>query len=173
MKLISIVAASENNVIGINNKMPWHLPDDLKFFKKTTSGYPIIMGRNTWVSIGSKALPNRTNIIISSSMKQDKLHGAVVLPSFEAALDYLDTQVDFTDKERKAFVIGGGQLYRQVLPQCQEIFMTRIHTTIEEGMVFFPEIRNAGWKKVWEEPHPKDDKHAFDFTFEHWLNTEL
>ncbi|RQO29896.1 hypothetical protein DBR32_15075 [Taibaiella sp. KBW10] len=169
MKLISIVAASENNVIGIDNKMPWHLPDDLKFFKRTTSGYPIIMGKNTWMSIGAKPLPNRTNIIISTSLTND-IPGAVVLSSFEAAQDYIKTNVDFSDKEPKAFIIGGGQLYREVLSKCAEIFMTRIHTQVVDGMVFFPEIRNTTWKKVWEERHTKDEKHAYDFTFEHWLN---
>lgn len=169
MKLISVVAASENNVIGMNNAMPWHLPDDLKFFKKMTSGAPVIMGKNTWFSIGAKPLPKRVNIVVSTSMPSDT-PGAVVVPSFEAALAYIREQVNFEEGIAKASVIGGGQLYKQVLDQCDEVYLTRIHTHIEEGTVFFPEIRNSDcWKKVWEEPHPQDEKHAYRFTFEHWI----
>ncbi|MNS48548.1 Dihydrofolate reductase [compost metagenome] len=173
MKLISVVAASENNVIGMNNTMPWHLPDDLKFFKKMTVGGPVIMGKNTWISIGARPLPKRANIVVSTTMPEDT-PGAIVVHSFEAALDYVREHVPMTDgeEEQKVSLIGGGQLYRQVLDQCAEIYMTRVHTEIEEGTVFFPEIRNnPEWKKVWEEAHSKDEHHIYSFTFERWIKT--
>lgn len=171
MKLISVVAASENNVIGMNNTMPWHLPDDLKFFKKMTLGGPVIMGKNTWVSIGAKPLPKRVNIVVSTTMPQDT-PGAVVVHSFEEAMTYIREQVSFDGEEEKVSLIGGGQMYRQALDQCDEIYMTRVHTEIEGGTVFFPEIRNnPDWKKVWEEAHPADEKHIYSFTFERWIKT--
>ena len=171
MKLISVVAASENNVIGRNNTMPWHLPDDLKFFKKMTLGGPVIMGKNTWVSIGAKPLPKRPNIVVSTTMPEDT-PGAIVVHSFEAAIAYIKEHVSFEGTEEKVSLIGGGQLYRQVLDQCDEIYMTRVHTEMEGGTVFFPEIRNnPNWKKVWEEPHAKDEQHIYSFTFERWIKT--
>lgn len=173
MKLISVVAASENNVIGMNNTMPWHLPDDLKFFKKMTLGGPVIMGKNTWISIGSRPLPKRQNIVVSTTMPADT-PGAVVVPSFEAALEYIREHVPMAEgeTEQKISLIGGGQMYRQALEQCDEIYMTRVHTNIEEGTVFFPEIRNnPDWEKVWEEAHPADEKHLYSFTFERWIKT--
>lgn len=164
MKLISVVAASENNVIGVNNKMPWHLPDDLKFFKKTTSGFPIIMGRNTWLSIGAKPLPNRTNIVVSGSM--ETVDGVVVVKHIEAAIAWLNEHQPGLEK---AFIIGGGQLYRATMDLIEEIYMTRIHTSIDDGMVFFPEFSEHEWEKKWAEFHDKDEKHLFNFTFEHWV----
>ena len=171
MKLISVVAASENNVIGMNNTMPWHLPDDLKFFKKMTLGGPVIMGKNTWVSIGARPLPKRVNIVVSTTMPQDT-PGAVVVHSFDEAMTYIREQVSFDGEEEKVSLIGGGQMYRQALDQCDEIYMTRVHAEIEGGTVFFPEIRNnPDWKKVWEEAHPADEKHIYSFTFERWIKT--
>ena len=172
MKLISVVAASENNVIGMHNTMPWHLPDDLKFFKKMTLGTPVIMGTNTWISIGAKPLPKRVNIVVSTTMPPDT-PGAVVVSSFEAALDYIREHVPAEEgAEQKVSLIGGGQLYRQALDRCDEIYMTRVHTEIEGGTVFFPEIRNnPDWKKVWAETHPEDEQHIYGFTFERWIKT--
>lgn len=164
MKLISVVAASENNVIGINNKMPWHLPDDLKFFKKTTSGSPIIMGKNTWLSLGAKPLPNRTNIVISGSI--DTAEGAILVRDMKEATDWLkEHQPDL----EKAFIIGGGQLYRATMDLIDELYMTRIHTSVDDGMVYFPEFSEKEWERKWAEFHDKDEKHAFSFTFEHWV----
>lgn len=164
MKLISVVAASENNVIGVNNKMPWHLPDDLKFFKKTTSGFPIIMGKNTWLSIGAQPLPNRTNIVISGSLEATT--GVVVVKDMSAAIAWLKEQQPGLEK---AFVIGGGQLYRATMDLIDEFYMTRIHTLINDGMVYFPEFSENEWERQWHESHGKDEKHAFSFTFEHWV----
>ncbi len=165
MKLISIVAASENNVIGIDNKMPWHLPDDLKFFKKTTTASPIIMGKNTWLSLGSKALPNRVNIIISSSL-EDNQTGAHVFPNLDAAIAWLGEQQTAIEK---AFIIGGGQLYKATMELIDEMYITRIHTQVENGMVFFPDFDKEIWSCEWSEFHEADDRHQYSFTFEHWI----
>lgn len=163
MKIIDVVAASENNVIGIGNAMPWHLPDDFKFFKKITIGNPILMGKNTWRSIGSKPLPDRTHFIVSTTLEVD--HDAVyVFHDLEEALAYLRYQ-----KTERIYIIGGGSIYEQLLPITDEVYMTRIHTNIEHGEVFFPEIRNDEWIKISDTYHPKDEKHALDFTFEHWV----
>lgn len=164
MKLISIVAASENNVIGIDNKMPWHLPDDLKFFKRTTLGSPIIMGKNTWASLGAKALPGRSNIIISRSMEQDQ-DGAKVFPGIETALAFLDTE---DRKKDQAFIIGGGQLYKATMDLIDEMYITRIHTNIDNGSVFFPEFNDEDWNCIWSEKHEADERHKYPFTFQHW-----
>lgn len=165
MKLISIVATTENNVIGIDNKMPWHLPDDLKFFKKITLGAPIIMGKNTWLSLGSKALPKRLNIIISSSMADDQ-EGAKVFDSLENAIGYLKQS---EEPVTQAFIIGGGQIYKSTMDVIDEMYITRIHTQIENGVVFFPEFDKRIWNRAWHEFHEADEKHAFSFTFEHWI----
>lgn len=164
MKLISVVAASENNVIGVNNKMPWHLPDDLKFFKKTTSGFPIIMGKNTWLSIGAQPLPNRTNIVISGSL--EAIEGVVLVKDMEAAIAWLK---EHRPGLEKAFIIGGGQLYRATMDLIDEFYMTRIHTSIDAGMVYFPEFKEDDWELRWTEFHDQDEKHRFSFTFEHWI----
>lgn len=164
MKLISVVAASENNVIGVNNKMPWHLPDDLKFFKKTTSGFPIIMGKNTWLSIGAQPLPKRTNIVVSGSM--EATGGVVLVKDMEAAIAWLNENQPGLEK---AFIIGGGQLYRATMDLIDEIYMTRVHTSIDDGMVYFPEFSENEWEQQWTEFHDKDERHRFSFTFEHWV----
>lgn len=164
MKLISVVAASENNVIGVNNKMPWHLPDDLKFFKKTTSGFPIIMGKNTWLSIGAQPLPNRTNIVISRSLEPTE--GIILVKDIEEAIALLEERQPGLEK---AFIIGGGQLYRATMDIIDEIYMTRIHTFINDGMVYFPEFSENEWERQWHEFHDKDERHLFSFTFEHWV----
>src|SRR5690606_27682039 len=139
-------------------------PDDLKFFKKTTSGFPIIMGKNTWLSVGAKPLPNRTNIVISGSMEATA--GLIVVKDMEAAIAWLNENQRGLEK---AFIIGGGQLYRATMDLIDEIYMTRIHTSIDDGMVYFPEFSKEAWVKEWAEFHDKDERHRFSFTFEHWV----
>lgn len=163
MKVVAIVAASENNVIGINNDMPWRLPDDFKFFKKTTMGHPMIMGRTTWHSLGGKPLPGRAHWIISKSITSSTADFQV-FSSPALALEYAKNQ-----EQDLVFIIGGGSIYEQMLPFTDEILMTRIHTQIQDGQVFFPEIRKGGWKKMTASHHEKDDKHPYSFTFERWV----
>lgn len=166
MKLIAIVAASENNVIGINNDMPWRLPDDFKFFKEKTMGHPMLMGKNTWLSLGGKPLPGREHLIVSRSLELE-IPGVIVFPQIDQAVAYARN-----GGHQELYIIGGGSIYEQMLPLTDEILLTRIHTIIGNGQVFFPEIRNHGWRLISLVPHPQDNRHAYDFTFEHWVRIQ-
>lgn len=161
MKIKLIVAASENNIIGKENNLPWHLPDDMLFFKQKTLDSVVIMGRNNYLSIPQKyrPLPNRFNIILtnkSSFLAKDCL----VLNSLEKAIE--------TGKKMKKdiFVIGGGQLYHYALQNnlIDIIYLTRVHSIIN-GDTYFPKIDKKKWDLISEEFHSKDEKHKYDFTF--------
>jgi dihydrofolate reductase len=159
MTISLIVAASTNNVIGVNNQLPWHLPKDLKFFKNTTWAMPVIMGRRTFESMG-KALPGRVSIVITSQ-KDAKFENAVTVNSLKDAL-FVAENGDY----KEAFIIGGGQLFNEVFAKADKLYLTRIHATIE-GDIFFPAI-NKDWKLVSNEDHFKDEKHQYDFSFQLW-----
>ena len=154
--LTIIAAASENNALGKDNQLLWHLPEDFKRFKTLTSGHYIIMGRKTFESF-PKPLPNRTHIIITRQHDYQAPEGCVVVSSLEKAMELCPAN-------EEAFVIGGGEIYKQALDVVDKIDVTRVHTTIDAD-TFFPEIDTNTWKLVFEEFHPKDEKHAFDFTF--------
>tara|TARA_E500000331_G_C17225164_1_gene699968 strand:+ start:637 stop:1539 length:903 start_codon:yes stop_codon:yes gene_type:complete len=150
-----IVAASENNVIGNNNKLIWHLSDDLKHFKELTKGHHVIMGRKTFESM-PKALPNRTNIVITR--KHDyAAKNAIVVHSIHEALEK-------ASEDKQPFIIGGGEIYGQSIEMSDRIELTRVHTNVE-GDAFFPEIDYRLWKEVYREKRSKDENHEFDFTF--------
>lgn len=150
-----IAAAAENNVIGRNNDLIWHLSDDLKHFKNLTKGHHVIMGRKTFESI-PKALPNRTNVVITRQ-KNYFAEGAIVVNSIESALALcLD--------DNRPFIIGGGEIYRQAMALADCIELTRVHENFE-GDTFFPNIDNVVWQEVWRENHDKDDKHNYAFSF--------
>lgn len=155
-KITIIVAAAENNAIGKNNQMPWHLPNDFKYFKKNTLAHSVVMGRKTFESIG-KPLPERRNIILTRDM--NFTHEEVdVANSINEVLNYCRD-------EREIFIIGGAEIYKQTLPLADKILLTRVHTTVD-GDAYFPELLNHEWKLVRAEKHEKDEKHAFDYTFE-------
>ena len=178
MKISLIAAASENNVIGKDNALPWHLPHDLAYFKRVTDGSPVIMGRKNYESIIAalgKPLPNRRNIIIT---RQEDLEceGCDVVHSLEeaidAAKDHLSTASCHSlsvsargelEVIQEIFIIGGGQIYAEALPKADRVYLTRVHTEIE-GDVFFPELGEE-WKEVSREHHEKDEEHAHAFTF--------
>ncbi len=162
MQISIVVAASENNVIGVNNALPWHLPDDLKFFKKNTLGKPVIMGKNTWLSIG-RALPGRLNIILSASLDQQLPQGVLRLKNIQDAYNFLSSE-----NTEEACIIGGEQLYESALPATNTIYLTRVHTHIDKGTAFFPDVDWKDWILSWEETHPVDERHAFPFTFQRW-----
>ena len=151
-----VVAKAENNVIGNNNELIWHLPNDLKHFKNLTSGHPILMGRKTFDSIG-KPLPNRTNIVITrneewhseGAFRADSLHEAI-----EMGKD-LDTEI---------FIIGGGNIYEQALDWADAIEVTEVHQNFE-GDTKFPEIDLKIWKEVSREDFKKDEKNQIDYSF--------
>ncbi|AWX45201.1 Dihydrofolate reductase [Flagellimonas maritima] len=155
-QFIIIAAAGENNALGINNDLPWHLPDDFKRFKNLTTGHKIIMGRKTLESF-AKALPNREHIVIT----RDKDY----IPKFECTVVHsLEHALDLAANEDKSFIIGGGQIYEQAMEFATDIELTRIHSSFEAD-TFFPEIDKNIWSLVKEEYHPKDGKHAYNFTY--------
>lgn len=162
MTISSIVAFSDNNVIGIDNELPWHLPNDLKFFKRTTSNHTIIMGRKTFESIG-RPLPNRENIVITRNASY-KADGIRCFDSIEAAVKYCENKA-----KDEIFFIGGAQIYKACLPWTDKLFITRVHTTIDNGTAFFPEVALNKWELIKKEPQQKDEKNAFDHTFETYI----
>lgn len=155
-ELTIIAAAAENNAIGRNNKLIWHLSDDLKRFKDLTKGHHIIMGRKTFESF-PKPLPNRTHIVITRQENYKVPDGVVVVNSLEDALDAVRNDI-------QPFVIGGGEIYRQSMAIADKIEITRVHATFEAD-AFFPEIDTSVWKKVNETFHDKDEKNEFPFSF--------
>lgn len=155
--LSAIAAMAENRVIGLNNHMPWHLPADLKHFKTVTSGHPVLMGRKTFISIG-KPLPNRANIILTRD-KQFSAQDCLVVSHPDAALS-MAQELD----QDEVFVIGGAEIYRQLLPRVQRLYLTIIHHHFE-GDAFFPELNPAEWREKSREKHLADDKNAYDYSF--------
>jgi len=153
-KLVYLVAAvAANGIIGRHGRLPWHLPEDLKHFKRLTVGHPVIMGRKTWESIG-RALPQRDNIVVT---RQPGFHapGARVAASFGEALA-------LSCGDQAAFVIGGGELYRAALPHAAGLVLTEIHRNYE-GDASFPEFDRRMWKETQRESRTADDGTRFDF----------
>ncbi|MDA1293018.1 MAG: dihydrofolate reductase [bacterium] len=171
MRISIIVAASENNVIGRDNSIPWHLPDDLKYFRKRTEGHPVIMGRKNFESIVAalgKPLPNRQNIIVTRDGNYAAV-GCDIASSLQEAIMYGHKDPTPFDGLRGAsneeiFVIGGGEIYKQALGLCNYIYLTRIHAWIA-GDIFFPEVDPNVWEEVEREDHPADTVHKFGFTY--------
>ncbi|WP_417212596.1 dihydrofolate reductase [Bizionia sp.] len=151
-----IVAAGENNAIGKDNQLIWHLSDDLKRFKNLTNGHHIIMGRKTFESF-SKPLPNRTHIVITRQENYQVPSGVIVVNNLEDALDAARA-------DSQPFIIGGGEIYKQAMPFANKLEITRVHSSFEAD-TFFPKIDLSIWKEVTKTTHPKDDKHAHDFSF--------
>ena len=151
-----IAAASENNALGKDNDLLWHLPDDFKRFKKLTTGHKIIMGRKTFESF-PKPLPNRVHIIITRDPNYTVNYpDCIIVHSIEDAL--------YLTKKEDCFIIGGGEIYKQAEQFTTKIELTRVHGTFEAD-TFFPEINTNAWKLTKEEPHPKDEKHKYAFTY--------
>ena len=150
-----IAAASENNIIGKDNKLIWRLSDDLKHFKELTKGHFVIMGRKTFESM-PKALPNRTNVIITRKTDY-KAENAIVVNSLEKALKV-------AENDNQPFVIGGGEIYKLSMEIADRIELTRVHTSIE-GDTSFPEINLEKWQEVKNEKRLKDEKNEYDFSF--------
>lgn len=157
-KITLVVAAAENNAIGKNNQMPWHLPNDFKYFKKSTIGHSIVMGRKTFESIG-KPLPERRNIILTRDQQYQN-------PEIDIA-NSIGEVLTYCRDEREIFIIGGADIFKQALPLAQKVLLTRVHATID-GDTFFPELAASEWELVSQEEHKKDEKHAYDYTFEVW-----
>lgn len=167
MILSSIVALADNLAIGIDNQLPWHLPNDLKFFKKTTLGKPILMGRKTFDSLG-KPLPGRLNIVVSQKKDLEVPYGVEVVSSIEKGIEIMEATG--TDE---GFIIGGGIIFEATLSLVDRLYLTKVHTSITGATTFFPAIDHAHWKLVWEEKNVKDEKHEYDFTFQQLERIDL
>lgn len=161
-----IVATSLNNAIGKNNQLLWHLPADLKFFKTTTMGCPVIMGRKTFQSIG-RALPGRTNVVVTrdKNFNADNEFGIIVVSSIDEALVKLHA-------EKEVFIIGGGEIYNQTISMTDTIYRTVVNTEID-GDVYFSEINRNEFNLVWEEIHEADEKNKFDYTYQKFERISL
>jgi len=147
---------AENNAIGKDNQLLWHLSDDLKRFKSLTSGHHIIMGRKTFESF-PKPLPNRTHVVITKQEDYKVPHGIIVVNSLKEAL-YV------AKEDNQPFIIGGGEIYNQSLEVANKIELTRVHHNFEAD-TFFPKIDNSIWKETSNVYHKKDDKNEFDYSF--------
>ncbi|UYQ91349.1 dihydrofolate reductase [Chitinophaga horti] len=161
MMVSIIVAASENNVIGIHNQLPWKLPNDLKYFKNTTWGMPIIMGRKTFESMGGVPLKGRPNIVITRQ-PDFAPDGVEVVNSIPKAIDKA-----LVYDVNEIFITGGTEIFIQAMPAVNRIYLTRVHAKVE-GDAFFPEINTDHWHLVKSEAHEADEKHAHAYTFEVW-----
>jgi dihydrofolate reductase len=157
MIISCIVAVGKNNVIGKDNDIPWYLPADLQYFKKTTLNAPVIMGRNCYVSIG-RPLPKRTNIIVTRDMFFISSNCIVSRSIHEALREAKKTGA------KETFIIGGGQIYEQTKELWDKLYIT--HVDIDTaGDVFFPEIKEDHWKLIEKTAFKKDEKNEFDYTF--------
>lgn len=161
MILSIIVAMADNRVIGLNNQMPWHLPADLAWFKKNTLNKPVIMGRKTFESIG-RPLPNRHNIIISKQApsESNSTQNVSWVQSIDAAIVLAQEQnVD------EAFIIGGGNIYKQTLPLANRLYLTHIDAELQ-GDTHFPDYSPEQWQVIYQEGHQPDDKNGYSYQFE-------
>jgi dihydrofolate reductase len=156
-----MVAAAENGVIGNNNALPWHLPEDLRYFKRVTMGKPIIMGRKTFESIG-RPLPGRTNIVITRN-KALQVEGVKWVYSLDEALD-LATSIALLDGAQEAVVIGGAQIYRAAIPAADRLYITEVHASVE-GDTVLPTIDWTRWREVSREYCGAEPPNSYDYSF--------
>lgn len=155
-----IVAVAQNNVIGKDNDLVWNLPDDMSFFKNKTKGHHVIMGRKNYYSIPDKwrPLPGRTNIVITRQPNLS-IQGVTVVNSIREAID-----IATKSEENEAFIIGGGEIFKQSIDIADKIYFTDVKAEFE-GDTYFPDINMKTWKEVQRIPHPEDQKHSYAFDF--------
>ncbi len=152
-----IVATDENYAIGKDNNLLCYLPNDLKYFKSVTNGYPIIMGRKTFESLPKGALPNRRNIVITKN-KDLQFEGCEMASSIEEAINLCENETQY-------FFIGGGSIYKEAINFADKLYLTRIHHQFEGADTFFPTIDAMVWKEVSREDHQPDEKHKYQYSF--------
>ena len=152
-----IVAVAKNNVIGKDNKLIWHLPEDLKRFKRITTGHTIIMGRKTFESLG-RVLPNRKHIILCNDMEMN------INDENVEVLEDISMLKDYINSEEEHFVIGGATIYKLLMPYANKLYLTLIHEEFE-GDVYFPEIKKEDWKIVDREEGLKNEENPFDYEY--------
>lgn len=153
MTLSIIVAVASDGAIGRANDLLWHLPADLKRFKELTTGHTILMGRKTFESLPRGPLPNRRNIIISRSLPAQP--GAEVYPTIQQAMEACAS-------DEEVFIIGGGEIYRQLLPDTEQIYLTRVQASFPDAEVFFPELDPTEWIEEAREVYPRDKRNEYD-----------
>ena len=157
--MISIIAAvAKNRAIGFENKLIYWLPNDLKRFKALTTGHTIVMGRNTYLSLPKGALPNRRNVVLSTTVSE--IPGCDVYSTLEAALKSCRDDKDI-------YIIGGARVYEQALPLADRLCLTEVDDTPKEADAFFPDY--SGWRIDKKEAHPKDERHAYDYAFSDYI----
>lgn len=157
IQLSAIAAMGDHRVIGYQNKLPWHLPADLKHFKEITFGHPILMGRKTYESIG-RPLPGRTNLVLTRQISLE-IPGIIPVASLEEALTKAEQS-----GAKELFIIGGADVYHQCLPVIDQIYLTHIHHTFE-GDAFFPELPAEIWEETSREDHVADAQNPYDYSF--------
>jgi len=157
--IIMIAAAAENNALGKNNELVWHLPNDFKRFKSLTTGHHIIMGRKTFESF-PKPLPNRVHVVITRQENYNP-EGCIVVDSIEKAIAICPENED-------NYIIGGGEIYNLALPFTDIIELTKVHHTFEAD-TFFPKLNKTEWVLVESEENQKDEKHLYDYTYETYI----
>jgi dihydrofolate reductase len=155
MNISVVVAMARNRVIGSDGELPWHLPADMDFFKQTTLGKPIVMGRKTFQSIG-RPLPGRSNIVITQNTAIQAA-GCTVVSSIENALSAATPAAE-------VMIIGGASIYEQLLYRTDRIYLTEVHAD-PLGDTFFPELSNSVWREAWRENHHTDARHAYAYSF--------
>lgn len=161
MRIAMIWAMSENRVIGRNNNLPWHLPNDLKYFKRLTSGKPVIMGRKTYESIG-RPLPNRANIILTRDTAF-QAEGTRVVHTLEEAIELAEAECLISGAE-EVIIMGGAEIYRQAMPLADRLYVTLVHAQID-GDAFFPEIDLSAYQEVAREDFSADGPNPYDYSF--------
>ncbi len=160
MKISLVVAAAENNGIGKDNKLPWHLPNDLKFFKNTTWGMPVLMGRKTFESLG-KPLNGRINMVLTRQNGW-KAEGAITVHSVSDAKLFCEAN-DY----KELFIIGGAEIFDQTIDKADKLYLTRVHATPEVD-VYFPIFDQRAWQLRNSKEYAADEKHAYPYTFQLW-----
>ena len=153
-----IVAVAENGAIGVNNDLPWRLPDDMKRFKQLTTGHVVIMGRKTFESLPNGALPNRTNVVITKNT-------GISFKNCEKFND-LSTALDKYKDEEEVFIIGGASIYEQAIKVADKLYITLVHHSFINAEVFFPKINKEIWTLTDNISHVTDEKHMYPYTFQ-------
>ncbi len=152
-----IVAVAENLAIGRDNQLLWHIPDDLKRFKRLTSGHTVVMGRNTWLSLPKRPLPNRTNVVITDN-PGECFEGCIMVNSIEAALAHCP-------ENEECFIMGGASIYRQFMPLADKLYITRVNKAFE-GDTFFPEINPDEWNLTDQSEWIEMEDNSFSYRYE-------
>ena len=164
MRIAMIAAMANNRVIGKDNQMPWHLPEDLKHFKAMTLAKPVVMGRKTFESMKS-ALPGRTNIVMTRDPNWHR-EGVKVVADLDAGIELAESQ-GLIDGVDEIMIIGGAEIYALALPRATRLYLTQVHAE-PKGDVFFPELDLSAWELVMQKKCYADERHSCDYTFENY-----